>query len=168
MYLILNNLCGDIGDSEFGYRIQGLFAHSLARLGIRILEINPQGHPDIIGEVENRRIKFEVEAVVGKARKRVVEREDLEAIKPSNKNDKGYIAIFDHKLPPEWLLIEYRRLKWRLSESLLMVTLKSLSDKKFSSECTQHFFDLIIANDSRLSKLTFSVLRRKALNKKEL
>jgi hypothetical protein len=44
---LLEGLRAEFGDAEFGYRMQGMFAHVLARLGGEILEINAQGHPDI-------------------------------------------------------------------------------------------------------------------------
>ena len=46
---ILARLRDEVGDSEFGYRLQALFAHVLGRLGASILEVNAQGHPDIRG-----------------------------------------------------------------------------------------------------------------------
>ena len=168
VYLILNNLHDNISDSEFGYRLQGLFAHTLIKYGMKILEIKAQGHPDIIGETENKQFKFEVETVIGKGRKRLIEKEDIEAIESQKKNEEGYIAILDYRFRPEWLLMEYRSLKWRISETLSIVTLKSLSDKNFSQKCTDYFFELILANDSRLLNLTFSILKEKALRGDEL
>lgn len=168
VYLILHDLCENIGNSDFGLRIQGLLAHALSRLGIKIFEVNHQGHPDIIGEVENRRVKLEVEAVIGKARKRTIEKEDIEAIKPDNKNERGYFAVLDCGLPPEWLLVNYQRLKWRSFESLSIITLKSLSDKEFSHKCTEQFFNLILLNTKRLSSFTFSILRDRVLRGEEL
>ena len=56
-----------VGLSEFGYRIQGLAAHVLLRLGAKVLQINSQGHPDIIAEAERGLIRIEVEADAGDA-----------------------------------------------------------------------------------------------------
>jgi len=43
---------------------------------------------------ENEIIKFEVEAVLGESRERIVDKEDIEAIKPHNKGGKGlYCSI---------------------------------------------------------------------------
>jgi Holliday junction resolvase len=168
VYKILNELYERVGDSEFGYRVQGLFAHILIYLDIRILEIKPRGHPDIIGAKENDIIKFEVETVLGNSRKRVVDIEDIEAINPYNKNEKGYIAILYCKFPPEWLLIDHNRLKWRVSERISIITIKSLGDKKFSNESTNCFYKLILSNKSRLFKLTFHHLCDKALRGEKL
>src|SRR4030067_3860650 len=44
---VLDLLRGNVGDSEFGYRMQAFFAHVLLELGGSIIEINQQGHPDI-------------------------------------------------------------------------------------------------------------------------
>lgn len=163
VYKILNNLRQSVEDSEFGYRIQGLFAHTLICLGIRILEIKSQGHPDILGEKGNRYIRFEVEAILGNSRKRVIDKENIEAIKPLNKNEKGYMVFLYCNLPPEWLLIEYERIKYRISEQISITTLKSLSDKKISHECTECFYGLILSNELHLLGLTFHLLRDKAL-----
>ncbi len=128
--------------------------------------INLQGHPDIVGEIENRRIKLEVEAAVGRSRKRIINKEDIEAINPSNENEKGYFAVLDGGLPPEWFLVEYQRLKWRIFESLSIITLRSLRDKDFSSKCTEQFFNLGL-NTKKLHSLTFSILRARALKGEE-
>ncbi|MCL0099197.1 hypothetical protein M1O16_05135 [Dehalococcoidia bacterium] len=162
VYKLLNKLREDVGDSEFGYRVQGLFAATLVCLGIRILEIKPQRHPDVIGMKENKIIKFEVEAILGKSRERVVDGEDIEAVKPHNKNEKGYIAVLYCKFPPKWLLIEYNRLKRRVSENVPIITRECLSDKRFSSELTEYFYKLILFNESHLSAFTFHFLSNKA------
>jgi len=167
VYSILHGLRENVGDSDFGLRIQGLFAHVLIRIGIKIIDVNSQGHPDIVGEVENRRIRIEVEAAVERGRKRIIKEDDIEAIKPNNKNENGYFAVLDCGLPPKWLLIDYQRLKWRIFESLPIITLKSLSDKDFSSRCTEQFFNLVL-NTKRLYGLTFTILRAKALKGEEL
>ncbi|MGQ9722237.1 MAG: hypothetical protein ACUVXA_13055 [Candidatus Jordarchaeum sp.] len=163
MHTILHNLREDISDGDFGFRIQGLLAHTLIRLGFKILEIKPQGHPDIIGEIENLRFKLEVEVALGRASKRIINKEDIDAIKPQNINEKGYFAILDCGLPPEWILIDYKHLKWRISESLFIIVLKSLSDRELSKRCTTQFFHLILSNAERLPQFTFSILRIKAL-----
>jgi hypothetical protein len=168
VYKILNELRERVGNGEFGYRVQGLFAHTLIYLDTRILEIKPQGHPDIIGAKENDIIKFEVETVLGNSRKRVVNIEDIEAIKSNNRNEKGYIAMLYCKFPLEWLLIDYNRLKRRVLEQISIITIKSLSNKKFSNECTEYFYKLILSNESRLFKLTFHLLRDKALKGEKL
>lgn len=168
VHSILHDLRKNVGDSEFGFRIQGLLAHALMRLGIKIFEVNSQGHPDIVGDIENTRIKLEVEAAAGKARRRIIDEEDIEAIKPNNKNEKGYFAVCDCGLPPEWLLVDYQRLRWRSSESLSMIILKSLRDKKFSIRCTEQFFSLVLLNTERLPSFTFSILRARALRGEEL
>ena len=163
VYKILNKLREDVGDSEFGYRVQGLFATTLVCLGMKILEINPQGHPDVIGMKENKIIKFEVEAMLGKSRERIVNREDIEAIEPHNKNEKGYIAVLYCRFPLEWLLIDYNRLKRRVSEHISITTMKCLSDKEFSNEFTECFYKVILLNASRFFTFTFHLLRNKAL-----
>jgi len=163
VYKILNELRENVGDSKFGYRVQGLFAATLVCLGMKILEIKPQGHPDVIAMNENEIINFEVEAVLGKSRERVVDKEDIEAIKPHNKNEKGYIAVLYCRFPPKWLLINYNRLKRRVFERISIITMECLTDKDFSNEFTGCFYKLILSNASRLFTFTFHVLRNKAL-----
>lgn len=163
VYRILNKLREDVGDSEFGYRIQGLFATTLVCLGIKVLEIKPQGHPDVIGMKENKIIKFEVEAVLSKSRERTVNKEDIEAIEPHNKNEKGYIAVLYCRFPPEWLLIDYNRLRRHVSERISITTMKCLRDKGFSNEITECFYKLILFNKSRLFTFTFHLLCSRAL-----
>lgn len=163
VYKILNELRENVGDSEFGYRVQGLFAATLVSLDVKILKIKSQGHPDIKGIKENKTIKFEVEVVLGESRKRIIDKEDIEAIKPHNKDEKGYIAVLYCRYPPEWLLIDYNRLKRRVSERISIITMKCLSDKEFSKEFTGCFYKLILSNASRLFTFTFHLLRNKAL-----
>lgn len=163
VYKILNELREEVGDSELGYRIQGLFAATLVCLGMEILEIKPQGHPDIMGIKEDEIIKFEVETIVNKSRERDVKREDLEAIKPYDRNEKGYIAVLYCRFPPEWLLIDYNRLKRRVSERISIITMKCLSDNEFSNEVTECFYKLILFNESRLFTFTFHLLCNRAL-----
>ena len=168
VFKCLHNLRENLGDSALGFRIQGFFAHTLIQLGVEILEINAQGHPDVVGKIENKRIKYEVEALMGKTRKRIIDGDDIEAIKPQSLNEKGYFGVLDCRLPPEWILVNYNRLKWRISESLSIVTLKSLSEKELSSKCTSQFYALILTNSERLSRLSFSILQERALKGEDL
>lgn len=163
VYKILSKLHESVGDSEFGYRVQGLFAHALMPLGIKISEIKPQGHPDIIGVKGNYILKFEVEAKLSDYGKMLVDQEDLVAIRPVKKNERGYIAILYCKFPPEWLIIDYNRLRWRAFEEIPVIIIRSLSDKTFSGECTEYFYKLILSNGYRISKFTFHFLSYKAL-----
>lgn len=165
---ILYSLRENMGDSEFGLRIQGLLAHTLIRLGVKILEVKSQGHPDIVGEVENTLIKLEVEVAVGREGKRLIKEEDLEAIKPYTKGETGYLAILDCGLMLRWFLIDYSRLKWRCSEFLLMTTLQALSNARFSLTCTEEFFSMILSNAEQLPNFTFSLLRDRALKGERL
>lgn len=167
VYQILTNLHERIGDSEFGYRIQGLFAHTLIGLGVKILEINPQGHPDILGEKQNQ-YRFEIEVILSDLRKRTINKEDVEAIKPLNKNEIGYMAFLHYNIIPEWLLIDYEHIKYRVSEPISIIILKSLSDKNFSNECTQYFYDLILSNEPWLYDFTFRFLCDKAIKGEKL
>lgn len=168
VYKVLNELRENVGDSEFGYRVQGLFAATLVCLGIKILEVKPQGHPDVIGMKENEIIKFEVETASYKSREKTVDKENIEAIKPHNKSEKGYFAVLYCRFPPEWLLINYNRLKRRISEHISIITMECLSDKEFSKEFTRCFYKLILSNTSHLFTFTFHLLRNRALEGRKL
>ena len=104
-----------------------------------------------------------MEAVLGESRERIVDKEDIEAIKPHNKGEKGYIAVLHCRFPPKWLLIDYNHLKRRVSERISIITMECLSDKRFSNEFTECFYKLILSNASRLFTFTFHLLRNKAL-----
>src|SRR5947209_3953489 len=51
---VLSSLRAEVGDIEFGYRAQGLFAQVLRRVGANVREIRHQGHPDIIADLDGR------------------------------------------------------------------------------------------------------------------
>jgi hypothetical protein len=63
----LETLRDQCGDAEFGYRMQGLFAHVLMRQGCKILEVNAKGHPDIRARAEDREVLVQVKTVAQRA-----------------------------------------------------------------------------------------------------
>lgn len=71
--LALEQLRGQCGDAEFGYRIQGVFAHVLIRQGYKILEVNAQGHPDIRARGHDREVLVQVKTVAHRSARSVVE-----------------------------------------------------------------------------------------------
>ena len=149
-----------VGDIEFGYRIQGLLAHVFMRLGATVIELNAQGHPDLVINLDGR-IPIEVEAAPTVIRSHTVKLEDIEAIK--GLNDSGYLAVLDCTLPIAWILLAHPRLKRQGPGPVSLVTLWAMSDDGFSRACTDEFITLIIGIQDRLSNLTFHLLRRRAL-----
>lgn len=108
---ILTELRREIGDGEFGFRSQALFAHTLPRLGGTIRTINAQGHPDIVANIGGTEIVFEVEITHSAKRKHVLKCEDPEAIKPIVQSSTGYLAVLDCALPAKWVLLNFRRFR---------------------------------------------------------
>lgn len=162
---LLEILRRDVGDSEFGYRIQGLLAHVLLRIGGRITQIKPQGHPDIVAHLGSRRFLLQVKAVHSKLNRQNfnLSHEDLQGIRPQGSEDVGYLAILECVHPVSWILVDYSKLSRGVQETFCIVTLRAMADKKLSEECTEEFIKLIIAIQDRLKNLRFDVICKRAL-----
>jgi hypothetical protein len=50
-----------------------------------------------------------------------------------------------------------------LGKPMYLATLRANRNVEKSTECNEHFFDMIAANRSRLPNLRYTVLRRRAL-----
>ena len=74
---ILSRLRAEIGDIEYGYRAQGLFAYVLSRIGTRVLEIKHNGHPDIVASMGGCIARFEVEIASAHNREHTIKSDDL-------------------------------------------------------------------------------------------
>lgn len=158
----LEKLKGAIGLSEFGFRIQGLAAHVLLRLGARVLQINSQGHPDIVAEIERGLVRIEVEADMHGSRARSPTEEDLDAIAPHSLADKGYFAVALCGPYPRWLLVEYERLRRRHGKPSSPAILQALADTEASERWTAEFVELLINHCTRLPSFSFDFLARRA------
>jgi hypothetical protein len=81
---IVDALRQSVGDGEFGYRIQGYLAHVIMRIGGKIIDIKPQGHPDIIASLGGKTLLLQVKSVHSKSRRRefLVSSDDLKGICP--------------------------------------------------------------------------------------
>jgi len=152
---LLGRLRAKVGDIEFGYRAQGLFAHVLNEIGASVLEVNNTGHPDITALLEGRLTRVEVEiSSIGK-RYHVIKKDDAHAIAPTTeRNEQGYLAVLDIAEPVRWAPIEYSRIRHRLGRQPV-ATLHALADRKFAKTCNDAFVEIIIANAERLPALTF-------------
>ncbi len=164
----LETLRAAVGLSELGFRIQGLAAHVLLRLGARVLEINSQGHPDIVAEIERGLMRIEVEADMQGSRARALTEEDLDGIAPRSPTDKGYFALALCGPYPRWLLIDYSRLRRRFGKPASPAILQGLSDAEASERWTAEFITLLITHCQHLHVFSFDFLVRRALEGKSL
>jgi len=162
---LLNSLCIDVGDSEFGYRVQGLLAHTLLRMGGIVFEIKPQGHPDITVQLGSRRLIIQVKSTHSQSTRQnfVLPSDDYNGIRPVNKDEIGYLAILECVPPITWILVQSNRLDNLLSRPMRLVELRAMADKKFSQECTDEFVSLIIDNQAQLRDLNFRILSIRAI-----
>jgi len=152
-----------IGDSEFGYRVQAMFANLLVRLGWSIVEIKSQGHPDILARQGERRLLVEVEFVPEFRRKHVVKQDDLDGTQSTDANSKGYLALLDLAPPASWLLLDSNLLRRRGTGTLRLVTLHAVADRHLSRECSQEFVAFVSKNQSELQNLSFHTLCERAM-----
>lgn len=164
----LKALRGAVELSEFGFRIQGLAAHVLSRLGARVLEVNSQGHPDIVAETDRGLMRIEVEADMQGSRARALTEEDLDGIAPRSPTDKGYFALALCGPYPRWLLIDYSRLRRRYGTPASPAILQALSDAEVSKRWTAEFTTLLITHCGHLPAFSFDFLTRRALEGRPL
>lgn len=162
---LLDSLRASIGDSEFGYRMQALFAHVLLELGERITGINQQGHPDIKSVKEDRTALFQVKSIAHNYAGGflIVSPEDVAGIQPSRPDEIGYFAVLDCATPVSWVVCGYEAIRRHEKCSVNIETIRATADLKFSKECTEVFADLLMSHKSSLHLLTFGILRDRAL-----
>lgn len=158
----LRQLRAEVGDIEFGYRAQGLFAHVLRRIGASVLEVKSQGHPDIVVLLEGRLTRVEVEIAPMGERYHVIKAEDVKAVTPTERNAQGYLAVLDIAEPVRWAPIEHARIRGRLGRQPLAV-LHALAHRELARACNGAFAEIITANTQRLPALTFRLLRQRVL-----
>lgn len=164
----LERLRDALGLSEFGFRIQGLAAHVVLRLGARVLQINSQGHPDIVAETERGFVRIEVEADIYAHRARVLSQGDLDGIAPRSTTDKGYFALAMCGPYPSWLLVDYPQLRRRHKTPALPAILRTLADAETSKHWTDEFKRLLVIRCHRLPVFSYDFLVRRALEGKPL
>jgi hypothetical protein len=153
----LRRLRADVGDIEFGYRAQGLFAHVLKRIAASVLEVRNQGHPDIVAILNGHLTRFEIEIASKADRHHVIKTDDLESISPVLPNESGYLAVLDLAEPLRWAVLEHSRVRGRLGRAP-MATLHAVADRDLSKACNVAFSELILESVERLRALTFHLL----------
>ena len=159
---VLRCLRTDVGDIEFGYRAQGLFAHVLKHIGADVVEVRHQGHPDIIARLDGRLTRVEVEVAPMGERYHVIKADDAEAISPTERHGRGYLAVLDIVEPVRWAPIAHDRVRRRLGRQPL-ATLHALAHRELAKACNDSFAEIIIANAERLHALTFRLLCERVL-----
>ena len=162
---LLDALRADCGDSEFGYRMQALFAHVLAQLGATIIEINAQGHPDIKARMADTLVSIQVKSGkhTGPLSIFQLSSADFAGI-PSGEGSKGYLAFLDCAEPVSWSLVEASVARQFLNRSMPIAAVRAARDEQMSRNCTEVFVEIVLSAKDRLSQLTFALLANRALN----
>ena len=159
---VLRCLRAEVGDIEFGYRAQGLFAHVLERVGASVVDVRNQGHPDIIVLLEGQLTRVEVEIASMGERCHVIKADDAEAVAPADHSEQGYLAVLDIAEPVRWAPIEHARFCHRLGRQPL-ATLHALAHQELARACNEAFAEMIITDAERLPALTFHLLCQRIL-----
>ena len=161
---VLRRLRADVGDIEFGFRAQGLFAYVLQHIGAPVIEINNRGHPDIIVRLGGQFTRVEVEVASTRDRFHVIKVDDAKAIAPTEYNEQGYLAVLDIAEPVRWAPIEYSRIRSRLGRQPL-ATLHALADPDLARVCSEAFAEIVIHEAERLPALTYHLLCKRVLKR---
>ena len=161
---ILRRLRAEVGDIEFGYRAQGLFAQVLKQLGASLVAVRSQGHPDIIALLGGRLTRVEVEIASMSDRYHVIKADDAVALAPTERNEQGYLAVLDIAEPVRWAPIEYSRIRRRLGRQPL-ATMHALAHRELARACNDAFAEIVIANAEQLPALTFHLLCQRVLRR---
>ena len=156
----IENLRLKVSSSEFGYRVQGLAAHVLLRLGCQIEEINRAGHPDIVATRAGQELRFEVETEVTGPRARQLTRDDFASL-IDDSEVVGYFALAISYPNPRWILVPAKQLLGRRPSS--NVLLDALSDQEFSKAWTYEYTNMLDAHCRRIVRSSFARLRSLAL-----
>lgn len=166
----LDVIRSSVGDSEFGYRSQALFAHVLIELGYSISAINQKGHPDIKAEINKRIVCFQIKSISHNYAgcNLLINAKDLNGICPRTPSDLGYFAVLDCALPVSWVICDYEKIRKYELRSITLELIRAISDKNFSNESSVIFAELIAKSKSNLNLLTYSVLRKRALRNEKL
>lgn len=162
---VLDGLRANLGDANFGYRVQGWFAHVLLRLGTRILEVNAQGHPDIKAQIGDEIWLVQVKSVLHSSAGSgiVLSASDVEGV-AAKERVRGYLALLDCAEPVEFVVVPFSRISGYVGRPLQISSVRADRDILLSKECTEEFIDLLWTQRDRLCNLSFPILARRALN----
>jgi hypothetical protein len=167
---MLDSLRAGIGDSEFGYRMQGLFAHVLLELVYTITEVNQLGHPDIKSVKDGRTALFQVKSVNHHYAGcfLTISPDDIAGIRPSRPDEVGYFAVLDCAVPVSWVVSGYNAIRRHETRFVSIETIRASADLELSNESTEVFAELLMRHKDNLHLLTFRVLRHRALRGEQL
>ena len=167
---VLDAVRRECGDSEFGYRMQALYAHVLLRLGGRVVVINAQGQPDVVADLSGTTMLVQVKSVFhgGPACGLQLSQRELDGIRPASEQEAGYLALLDCAVPVCWVVLDHDHSILQDLASVRIATLRAAKKEPLSEECTSEFADLIIRNQAKLGNLTFGILRARALRGRPL
>lgn len=159
---LLERWRADVGDGEFGYRAQAMFAETLQRIGASILAINNQGHPDIVARLGRQLARIEVEICPKNQRFHTVKIEDILSISPRSSGDCGLLALLDIAEPTRWAVIQHDRAVDRIGRRSTS-SLHAIADRSLSEQCNLQFADLIRELSPKWTAMTYHLLCERAL-----
>ena len=134
----------------------------LEQIGASVVEVNSQGHPDIIVRLGGSLTRIEVEIASMGERFHVIKEDDVKAVTPTERDEQGFLAVLDIAVPVRWAPIEYSRIRPRLGRQPL-ATLHALAHQELAKACNDTFARMIIADADRLPALTFHLLCQRVL-----
>ncbi len=97
-----------VSPSELGYRVQALFAETLAQMGAGIDSVARVGHPDVTARMGGRVLLIQVKAT--RQRSFGLAAEDAEGIRPRSPDEDGYLALLALGPPITWICVRYEPL----------------------------------------------------------
>lgn len=160
VWLLLKELRENEEPARFGYRLQGLFVHTLLRLGAGHIKNNPRGHPDVVCRYGGVDVMFEVELL---SPPQFIDPENVLAIKPDHPGIKGFLALFQLVYPPRWIIVEHGELKRLAGTHAKTSRLLARRDRILSEDVSVEFISLVVHNEHRLANLNFRLLNNWAM-----
>lgn len=159
---VLYTLRSDTSPQSFGLLAQALFAHVLAHLGGRVIDILHPGHPDIIAQMDGQVHNIEVE-VAGPTKVTQLEPGDLAVLLNRGPGECGFFCVLDCGPPITWVCVDAAALGERIEGKLRLSLLRAYSEKNYSRDCTEVFSELVVQNARQLPFLKYSQLRQMAM-----
>jgi hypothetical protein len=151
--------------SEFGYRMQAMFAETISILGGGIRNVARVGHPDILAYVHGRTLRIQTKATG--LRSFTLEKKDLEGIRPRSTEEEGYLAVMDRGPPFWWICVPFAKAEALVDREVTLAMLRSMEDASFSRECTDAFVELVAINRDSLEAFTFSFVSKRAMSESD-
>jgi hypothetical protein len=162
---ILDALRAGVGHSEFGLRVQGLFAHALLEIGGTITEVNQQGHPDVKWVKDAKINIFQIKSIFHNyaGGTLLISPNDIAGICPSTPDEVGYFAVLDCAFPISWVISEYNAIRRHQHSLVSIESIRATANPNLSMEISRIFMELVTRHQENLQLLSFRVLRDRAL-----